>query len=370
MPDAEKVRDVDNIRIIAEAGVNHNGSLDLALQLIDVARESGADVVKFQTFKTELGISRHAPTAEYQRRNTGDVATQVELVRKLEFNAEQFHKVRDHCIARGIAFMTTAFDLPSLDFVSNELGATELKIASGEVTHGALLLAAARTGKPIIFSTGMSTLGEVEAALGVLAFGYLGGKEKPSAEAFRRAYCSVEGQEQLRSKVTLLHCTTEYPSPPDEANLRAMDTMAAAFGLPVGLSDHTPGIAVAIAAAARGAVIIEKHFTLDRNLPGPDHRASVEPSELRALIEGARTAKAALGNGLKVPAPAEMKNIPIARRSLVARVPIAAGELFTEENLIAKRPGNGLSPMNYWKLLGQRASRAYEADDLVCEHVD
>jgi N-acetylneuraminate synthase len=358
------------VRVIAEAGVNHNGSLDLAFQLIQVAKNAGADFVKFQTFRSGSVISRHAVTAEYQRRNTGNVETQLELVTKLELNDADFQKIFAHCAACGIAFMSTPFDHESLDYLCSGLNVGEIKLASGEVTNGPLLLASARSGKPIILSTGMSTLGEVEIALGVLAFGYLGREERPSAAAFQSAFRSEEGQACLRKYVTLLHCTTEYPSPVGEVNLRAMDTMAAAFGLPVGLSDHTPGIAVAIAAAARGAVIIEKHFTLSRDLPGPDHKASLEPDELKALVDGVHAATAALGNGIKVPAPAEIKNIAIARRSLIARRPIAIGEVFTEDNLIAKRPATGMSPMKYWDLVGRRATRAYEADDMVDENAD
>lgn len=360
----------DRVRIIAEAGVNHNGSVDLAFQLVDVASAAGADVVKFQTFNSTLVTSRAAETAEYQRSNTGVVETQLDMIRKLELGADDFRTIRDHCNNRGITFLSTPFDLESLAYLDKELAVAELKISSGEITNGQLLLAAARTGKPVILSTGMTTLGEIETALCVLAFGYLGTNDLPSMGAFKEAYRLDAGQAYLRANVTLLHCTTEYPAPLHEVNLRAMDTMASAFGLPVGYSDHTQGIAVAIAAVARGATIIEKHFTLDRTLPGPDHKASLEPPELAALVAGVREATACLGSPLKGPCATELKNMSIARRSLLARVPIAVGDMFTEDNLIAKRPGSGMSPMDYWTLLGRRSRHAYAADDLIGEDAD
>jgi N-acetylneuraminate synthase len=239
-----------------------------------------------------------------------------------------------------------------------------LKIASGEITNGPLLLAHARLGLPIILSTGMATLEEVREALAVLAFGLVAGAE-PSRAAFERAFASGEGQAALRRQVTLLHCTTEYPAPFDEVNLRAIETLRAAFGLPVGLSDHSVGIAVPIAAAALGAAIVEKHFTLDRTLPGPDHAASLEPGELGAMVEGIRAIEAALGDGVKAPRGAERRNMAVARRSLVAARPIAAGERFAEDSLAAKRPAGGLSPMRTWDLLGSAATRAYRADEAI-----
>jgi N-acetylneuraminate synthase len=351
--------------IIAEAGVNHNGSLELAQQLVDAAVEAGADAVKFQTFKSEKVVSRFASKAEYQTRNTGTKESQLEMVKKLELDEKQHMVLAEQCRKRGIEFMSTPFDLDSVDFLAKVVNVSRLKIPSGEITSGLMLLKFARTGKPIILSTGMSTLDEVETALGVLAFGLINSQEKPSIEAFKEAYLSREGQSLLKDKVSLLHCTTEYPAPFDEVNLKAMDTLRDKFALSVGYSDHTRGIAVPIAAAARGAVIIEKHFTLDRNLPGPDHKASLEPGELRQMVNSIRQIELALGNGIKQPTASELKNITVARKSLVAIKEIKKGELFTEDNLGVKRPGTGLSPLEYWNLLGKKADKDYMSDEVI-----
>lgn len=340
--------------IIAEAGVNHNGSIAMARQLIDVAAAAGGDAVKFQTFKAEKVISRSAPKARYQTQSTDAQETQLDMIQKLELDHAAHQQLSAYCREKHIEFMATPFDLESVELLV-ELGVSRIKIASGEITNAPLLLKIALTGLPVIMSTGMSTLGEVEAALGVLAFGYLDLGQRPSLPGFREAFGMAEGQQKLKEKVTLLHCTTEYPAPLVEVNLRAMDTMAAAFGLPVGYSDHTPGIAVALAAAARRAVIIEKHFTLDKGLPGPDHQASLEPGELAAMIRGIREVERALGNPLKIPSPSELENREIARKSLVAAQEIRRGELFSEHNLTAKRPGTGISPMHYWEWLGKIA---------------
>ncbi|ARU60414.1 N-acetylneuraminate synthase [Tumebacillus avium] len=350
--------------IIAEAGVNHNGSLDLAKQLIDAAVEAGADAVKFQTFKTEKLVSKTAEKAEYQKETTGAQESQFEMIKKLELDEAAHRVLIEHCGRRGIQFLSTPFDLDSVDLLAGTFDLPRLKAPSGEITNAPLLLKMARTGKPIIVSTGMSTLGEVETALGVLAYGYLGGEE-PSVEGFQAAYASEAGQRMLQEKVTLLHCTTEYPTPYGDVNLRAMDAMGQAFQLPVGYSDHTPGIAVPIGAVARGAVLIEKHFTLDRSLPGPDHQASLEPDELKAMVDGIRQIEAALGIAVKAPVASELKNKPVARKSLVAAKPIAKGELFTEENVTVKRPGLGKSPLLFWDVLGQIAEREYKEEDLI-----
>lgn len=352
--------------IIAEAGVNHNGSLKLAKQLVDVAVQAGADAVKFQTFQAEKVISRLAPKAAYQRRTTAQDESQLEMVRKLELTAEQHFELVEYCRQKNIQFLSTPFDESSVDLLVKRLDVPVVKIPSGEITNGPLLLHIARTGRPVILSTGMSTLGEVETALGVLAFGYTCPHDEPSLDAFQSAYASAEGQQALRKKVTLLHCTTEYPAPFEDVNLRAMDTLRTAFGLPVGYSDHTPGIAVPIAAVARGAVVIEKHVTLDRNLPGPDHKASLEPDELKQMVQSIRQVEQALGSGLKIPFPSEIKNISVARRSLVAACPIKKGERFTGENVIAKRPGNGVSPMLFWDYVGRRqAVKDYLPDEQI-----
>lgn len=353
------------IYIIAEAGVNHNGSVAMARRLIDAAADAGADAVKFQTFITEKLVDRGAPKAPYQNRTTGSGESQYEMLKKLELDFAAYEELAAYCQERRIEFLSTPFDVDSLDMLINRLNMPRVKIASGEITNGPLLLAAARTGKPVVLSTGMSTLGEVEDALAVLAFGYTRCDEPLSRRAFRVAYASSAGQDSLNGKVTLLHCTTEYPAPFGDVNLRAMDTLHAAFALPVGISDHTLGIAVAIAAVARGATIVEKHFTLDRTLPGPDHQASLEPDELRSLVTSIRQVEEALGSEHKLPADSEYHNIAAARKSLVAGCTIKKGEPFTTANLAVRRPGGGLSPMCYWQMQGKMAERDYDAGELI-----
>jgi len=351
--------------IIAEAGVNHNGSLERAIALVDAAAEAGADAVKFQTFRADKLVSRAAPKAGYQIANTGTDESQHEMIRKLELDEAAHRRLMQHCRSRGIAFLSTPFDLESLAMLVSRFDLSRIKLASGEITNAPLLLVAARSGKPVILSTGMSDLGDVEDALAVLAFGYTCGDAAPSLAAFAAAYCSDAGQSALPDKVTLLHCTTEYPAPLAEVNLRAMETLRQAFGLPVGYSDHTAGIAIAIAAAALGATVIEKHFTLDRNLPGPDHQASLEPEELQQMVRSIRDVEAALGSPVKQPAPAELGNRTVARKSLVAARPVGKGERFSADSLTVKRPGGGISPMRYWEWLGKTAERDYQADDQV-----
>lgn len=359
-----------SVFIIAEAGVNHNGSLARAMELIDVAADAGADAVKFQTFRSEAVISGLAPKAEYQLTTTGGEESQLEMVRRLELDHAAHRQLRDHCGKRGILFLSTPFDAGSADFLVSDLAIPQIKIPSGELTNAPFLLHLARFGLPVILSTGMSTLGEVEDALGVLAFGMCAVEDlSPGRAAFRQAFLSEKGQALLHERVTLLHCTTEYPAPFAEVNLRAMDTLGAAFGLKVGFSDHTQGIAIPLAAAARGACVVEKHFTLDRNLPGPDHQASLESAELAAMVAGIRQIESALGNGRKTPAPSEVKNIAIARRSLVAESAMKIGDVWNRETLSCKRPGTGRSPFDYWSLLGQKACRAYAADELLDDDV-
>lgn len=351
--------------IIAEAGVNHNGSLQLAKELVDVAVEAGADAVKFQTFRAEALITKNAPKADYQLKTIGAEESQLEMVKKLELDEDTHQELIEYCSRRNIQFLSTPFDLASVDLLADVFDLPRIKIPSGEITNGPLILKIARTGKPVILSTGMSTLGEIEAALGVLAFGYTNPYEKPSLEAFQEAYISPEGRNALKDKVTLLHCTTEYPAPFSDVNLKAMDTLRQAFNLPVGLSDHTEGIAVPIAAVARGAVMIEKHFTLDRNLPGPDHKASLEPDELKLMVKSIRQVEEALGTPYKGPTPSEMKNRLIARKSLVALTDLKKGELLTDSNLGCKRPGLGISPMLYWEYLGRQTGEDYRADEMI-----
>lgn len=352
--------------IIAEAGVNHNGSLDMALQLIDAAAAAGADAVKFQTFRAEQIVSRHAPKADYQLHTTDAGESQLDMIRKLELSEKDHQSLISYAQTKGIEFLSTPFDSPSLVFLVGRLGLSTIKVSSGEITNAPFLLEVARCAQEVILSTGMSSLGEVETALGVLAFGFVAGIEAvPGQRAFVQAFASAEGQAALRARVKLLHCTTEYPAPFDEVNLRAMDTLASAFGLPVGYSDHTPGIHIPVAAVARGATMIEKHFTLDRTLPGPDHKASLEPDELRAMVVAIRDVEAALGDGVKRPAASEWKNRSVARKGLVASRNIRAGERFSAQNVTCKRPENAASPFDYWHVLDTIATQDYAADEPI-----
>lgn len=354
--------------IIAEAGVNHNGDENLAFQLVDAAYNAGADIVKFQTFKAKNLVTEDAVQAEYQVTNTQKQESQLAMLSRLELSYEVHHQLVKHCESLGIKFLSTAFDSESLDFLVNDLGLTRLKIPSGEITNAPLVLEHARTGCDLIVSTGMATLSEIEAVLGVIAFGYVADKvAEPSELAFQQAYASEQGQKALKKKVTILHCTTEYPAPMAEINLKAMDTLGRAFELPAGYSDHSAGITIPIAAVARGAVLIEKHFTLDQNMEGPDHKASLEPQELTAMVSAIRQVEVALGVGVKSPTVSEVKNKAVARKSLVAAKAIQQGELITEDNLTIKRPGSGMSPYHYWALLNQPASQDYKAGDLIVE---
>jgi N-acetylneuraminate synthase len=357
-----------SVFVIAEAGVNHNGEHDKALALIDAAADAGADAVKFQTFRAGELATADAPKADYQIRATDEGESQLDMLKRLELPREWHHDLAERSREKGIQFLSTPFDRESLRFLAGEMKLEILKIPSGEITNGPLLLEAGRSGCKIILSTGMSTLKEIEEALSVLAFGMMEDGKEPSRDAFKDAFASDQGQAALRENMTVLHCTTEYPAPVEDANLKAMETMRDEFGLRVGLSDHTEGIAVAIAAAGLGATVIEKHFTLDHGLPGPDHQASLEPGELTEMIAGVRSVaknraaavrvvEQAMGDGKKVPRPSEIKNMVIARKSLVALRPIKSGETFTENNLGVKRPGGGISPMSYWAHLGRKAER-------------
>jgi N,N'-diacetyllegionaminate synthase len=328
--------------IIAEAGVNHNGSLEMALQLIDAAVTAGADAVKFQTFKAEKVIAVNAPKAGYQKETTGSDESQLEMVKKLELDETAHIKLYQYCQHKGIQFLSTPFDLESIDLL-NRLGLEIFKIPSGEITNLPYLRKLGALKKRLILSTGMADLGEIEDALDVL----------------------TESGTPIEN-ITVLHCNTEYPSPFEDVNLRAMSTIRNAFpGIAVGYSDHTNGIEVPIAAVAMGASVIEKHFTLDRNLPGPDHRASLEPHELSAMISGIRNIEKALGVGIKKSSPSELKNKPIARKSIVAAFPIKKGETFTEMNITIKRPGTGITPMRWDEIIGRKAAKPYRKDELI-----
>ena len=327
-----------SVYIIAEAGVNHNGSFDLACRMIDAAKKAGVDCIKFQTFNSRNLVTRDARKAEYQQKTTGD-SSQEEMLKKLELTHDEFLALKKHCDAIGIRFLSTPFELESIDFL-NTIDMPFWKIPSGEITNYPYLLAIAKTGKPVVMSTGMCEMDEIGAAIKVL-------------------------KENGTKDIKLLHCNTEYPTPFEDVNLRAMRTMRDTFGLEVGYSDHTPGIEVPIAAVAMGATIIEKHFTLDRNMEGPDHKASLEPDELAAMVRAIRNVEVALGTGTKEPSDSEKKNIAIARKSLVAAKKIRKGELLTAENLTAKRPGSGVSPMKWPEVIGTNAVRDFEEDELI-----
>ncbi len=357
------------VQIICEAGVNHNGSLARALDLVDAAAEAGADVVKFQTFKAENLVTAAAPKAAYQDRNAPEYRSQYEMLKALELDLPAHRALKERADARRIQFLSTPFDSASVRLLTSEMGMKVLKVSSGDLTNAPLLLQMAQTGVDLILSTGMATLEEIEDALGVIAFGYLGGGS-PGPGVFRAALGSAAGRDILARKVVLLHCTSDYPARLEDVNLRAMDTLVQHFGLPIGYSDHTEGIPISIAAAARGARVIEKHMTLDRNLPGPDHKASLEPAEFAAMVAGIRAVEPALGDGKKAPTKAEMSTRQVARKAIVAAADIAVGTVFSEHNLVTKRAGGGMAPMLFWNLLGRPATRAYRPDDLVLEALD
>lgn len=332
----------NNILIIAEAGVNHNGSIELAKKLIDAAAGAGVDYVKFQTFRTENLVSKSAKKADYQQRNVSDKDTsQYTMLKQLELTPVQHEELISYCREKNIKFFSTAFDLDSIDFLASlHLGLW--KIPSGEITNYPYLKKIARYGEPVILSTGMSTPSEIEDAISVLVkYGV------------------------PKNQITVLHCNTEYPTPMSDVNLRAMQTLRDTLGVSVGYSDHTQGIEVPIAAVALGAAVIEKHFTLDRTMKGPDHKASLEPSELKAMVSAIRNIELALGEPEKIVSDSEKKNREVVRKSIVAGKPIQKGELLSEDNLSVKRPGNGLSPMRWEEVTGTYAVRDFKPDDLI-----
>lgn len=327
--------------IIAEAGVNHNGELAVAKRLVDVAAEAGADLVKFQTFSADELVTAQARSADYQLANSSTDESQHAMLRRLELTRDMHEELLAHCKARRIGFFSTAFDIGSVDLLV-DLHLDRLKIPSGEITNLPYLRHIGSLGKRLILSTGMATLREIEEALAIL-----------------------EAAGTSRQRITVLHCNTEYPTPMEDVNLRAMLTIRDAFGVQVGYSDHTLGIEVAIAAVALGATVIEKHFTLDRRMTGPDHKASLEPAELAAMVAAIRNIERALGDGCKRPSASEAKNLPVVRKSLVAACSIRKGESFTQVNITAKRPGTGLSPMRLDEVLGRAAARDFAADELI-----
>ncbi|MDI6452392.1 N-acetylneuraminate synthase [Peloplasma aerotolerans] len=328
-----------SVFIIAEAGVNHNGSIELAKKLVDAAKAAGADCVKFQTYISENIVSKNALKAEYQKTNLFFDETQHDMLKKLELPYKDFLELKNYCKIKQIEFMSTAFDLDSIDFLQS-IGMNRWKIPSGDITNLPYLIKIAEIGKPVIISTGMSTMNDIENAVKVL-------------------------KDNGTKNLIVLHCTTEYPTPFEDVNLIAMLTIKDVFEVEVGYSDHTKGIEVPIAAVALGAKVIEKHFTLDRNMEGPDHKASLEPNELKSMIEAIRNIELSLGDGKKLPAESEKKNMSVARKSIIAKKSIKKGEFFNEQNLTVKRPGDGISPMKWFEVIGKIAPRDFDEDELI-----
>ena len=326
--------------IIAEAGVNHNGDINIAKKLVDAAADAGVDYVKFQTFKADKLVNKDAKQADYQIENTGVVESQYQMLKRLELTDENHHILIDYCDKKGVKFLSTAFDFESIEFLKDKLDF--YKIPSGEITNLPYLIKVAKLKLPIVMSTGMANMQEVKEALAVLIAHGINKKD-----------------------VTILHCNTEYPTPMKDVNLLAMKTIEKELGVKIGYSDHTLGIEIPISAVTLGATVIEKHFTIDKTMEGPDHKASLEPNELKAMVAGIRAIELAMGNGIKTPSESEQKNIKIARKSIVALTDIKEGEVFNESNITVKRPGTGISPMKWNEVLGSRASRNYKADELL-----
>ena len=334
------------------------------MQMVDAASKAGADAIKFQTFDAKALVTSSASKARYQQAATASAESQQQMLAGLQLDRETHYRLKRRAEEHGLLFMSSAFDSHSLAFLANDLDLPLLKIPSGEITNGPFLLEHAQTNRDLVLSTGMSTLGEVKSALSVLAFGLTGGKS-PSIDAFNKVFVSEEGQGALRRHVTLLHCTTQYPAPYDSVNLNALGSMQSAFGLRIGYSDHTVGTTVACAAVALGARVIEKHITLDKTLPGPDHAASLEPQEFHQMVESIRIVELSLGDGNKAPHEAELENLPVARKGLVAARAILRGELFSPDSVAVKRPGTGRSPMEYWDILGRESKKPYEFDEFL-----
>ncbi len=332
----------DSVLIIAEAGVNHNGDIELAKKLIDAAAEAGVDYVKFQTFNSKKLVSKNAQKADYQKENTKDSSeTQLSMLQKLELSKEDHLVLIAYCKTKNINFLSTAFDMESIKFL-HELNIDLWKIPSGEITNLPYLRKIGSYGKPVIISTGMAEMAEIEDAIKV-----------------------IKSAGTNPNNITVLHCNTEYPTPMVDVNISAMNSISENFNVPVGYSDHTLGIEVPIAAVALGATVIEKHFTLDKKMEGPDHKASLDPEELKAMVSSIRNIEKAIGNGIKAPSPSEAKNKSIARKSIVASKDIRKGEIFSTENLTVKRPGTGISPMRWDEIIGTKADKSYSEDDLI-----
>lgn len=352
-----------SVYIIAEAGVNHNGSKDLAFRLVDVAAEAGADAVKFQTFKASRLASKKVEKANYQKSTTDKAESQLDMLAKLELPEAWHRDLQRHAKERGIEFLSTAFDARSLQFLQS-LNLPVYKVPSGELTNAPLLWQFAKTGKPLIISTGMATLAEVEEGLAIVAHALQFAEEPRRIEDVWQCWSDRQAREKLKGHVTLLHCTSQYPTPWNEVNLCAMDTLAAAFGLDIGYSDHTEGTVIPIAAVARGATVIEKHFTLDKTLPGPDHQASIEVAELKRLVADIRALEIALGSSIKAPQTSEWDTRRAARQSIVAARYLPAGKVIEHSDLTTARTGGGLQPNLFWELIGSTSRKSYEPGEV------
>lgn len=354
----------ENIYIIAEAGVNHNGQYELAIALIDAAAAAGANAIKFQTFEAKKLASEYAPKAAYQKEHSDAMETQLAMLQKLELRRDWHSLLQTYAHQKGIEFLSTAFDSDSLAFL-NDLGVPLFKVPSGELTNGPLLWQFAKTGKPLIISTGMATLSEVEQGLAIVAHAMNRIQEPSDMDEVWHCWSDPAFRHRLHGHVTLLHCTSQYPTPFNEVNLRAMDALASAFGLEVGYSDHTEGCLIPIAAAARGAKVIEKHFTLDRTLPGPDQKASLEPSELKQMVNDIRSLQQALGSNCKAPQASEWDTRRAARQQVIASREIVAGSTLSRDDLSTARCGRGLPPTALWGLVGKRVDRGYQPGEII-----
>jgi len=351
--------------IIAEAGVNHNGSLERALEMVDVAASAGADFIKFQSFRATRLVTKNAEKAQYQIANTSSDETQFEMLKALELNKDEHLKLLERCSQKNIKFLSTAFDHIGLKFLSDELKLPTIKISSGDLTNPLILLQASWSAKQIILSTGMANLAEIRDALSIMAYGYYSHDYPKTKDECAVAWNNKMARQKVLDQVSLLHCTTEYPTPFEEVNLNVMNELRENFGISVGYSDHTVGTLVPVAAVAQGAKIIEKHFTLDKRLPGPDHKASLEPEELKDMVEKIRITEKLGGSKIKKPVASEIKNIPIARKSIVAAKKIKAGDNFSLDNLTVKRPGDGICPFEIWDLIGQQSEKNYNEDEKI-----
>ena len=350
--------------IIAEAGVNHNGELTKAFQLIDIAVTAGADAIKFQTYRAKNLVTQDAAKAKYQKKETNEDESQFDMLKKVELSYPDHFELLNYCNQKNIKFMSSAFDQESLSFLVNELKLDLLKIPSGEITNGPFLLDHARTGCNVILSTGMSNLQEIQDALSILAFGYFSDLE-PTRKLLEATYDSRKGKKILKEKVTLMHCTSQYPAPSKDINLSAITTMQKKFNLRVGFSDHSEGTIIPTNAVTLGASVIEKHFTIDKLLPGPDHKASLNPEELKNMITNIRITEKSLGNGVKTLQPSEQENKNIARKSIFAKETIRKGDIFSSKNLVIKRPGDGRSPMDFWEIVGESSDKDYLPEDFI-----